>query len=365
MNFHSTEQAVSWFRDRYVDGQLVLKPPFQRQPVWTERQKNFLIESVLLKLPIPELYAQHIVTVDAERETESSTYAVVDGQQRIRSILQFIGVDQDATEAEYNKFALDKLPAASPFHGATYSKLSPEQKSEFLKYRFSVRELETSDDDQVRDIFKRLNKYSTKLNDQELRNATFTGPFMQLSVQLADREEWITNRLVSPAQIRRMKDIEFVSELIIGAIHGPQGGSARAIDAYYQMYEEYEDEFPNQNTIRSRFESALATVQVILGGDQWSRFRSNRTDYYSLFVATASFLRSPGSRMKQSSLATLQRSLHRFEAQVDQRLGDEATRVSKSVVQYVRSVEKGANDKNRRGERHQILLTLLGNYFKT
>src|SRR3990172_4161939 len=72
--FNSTEQPVIWFRDRYLAGELVLKPPFQRQPVWTAKQKSHLIESILLGLPIPEIYIQHSVeTVDGE---ERSVYAI-------------------------------------------------------------------------------------------------------------------------------------------------------------------------------------------------------------------------------------------------------------------------------------------------
>lgn len=51
-----------------------------------------------------------------------------------------------------------------------------------------------------------------------------------------------------------MKDIEFASELLIGVIHGPQGGSAKNIDKYYARYEDYDDEFPGQRVAVRRFE---------------------------------------------------------------------------------------------------------------
>ena len=59
MKYSPTTQNVAWFRDRYLEGLLDLKPPFQRKPVWSKKQKHFLIESVLLGLPIPELYLQN------------------------------------------------------------------------------------------------------------------------------------------------------------------------------------------------------------------------------------------------------------------------------------------------------------------
>src|SRR5229473_97399 len=87
--FNSTEHPVSWFRDNYKSGTLRIKPPYQRKPVWSPKQKCRLIESILLGMPIPEIYIQHTVTGDED----DTSFAVVDGQQRIRTLVQFIGVE--------------------------------------------------------------------------------------------------------------------------------------------------------------------------------------------------------------------------------------------------------------------------------
>jgi len=363
MNFNSTEQNVIWFRDRYNEGQLVLKPPFQRQPVWSEKQKHVLIESILLGLPIPEIYIQHIVEVDEQTEQERSVYAVVDGQQRIRSVLQFLGVDKDESEQEFNKYKLEKLPADSTFKGTSYSDLDPERRKSFLQYKFAVRQLSTADDDTIRNVFKRLNKFSTRLNDQELRNATYTGPFMRLAVELADDEYWVQNKLVSPPNIRRMKDVEFVSELIIGVIHGPQGGSGKSIDEYYIQYEDYEDEFPGQPAAKRRFETTLKLVCNILSGSKATRFQANRTDFYSLFVAISNLLLR--ARVPTAKVPKVRKVLEVFQTDVDARLADESRHVSKQVTEYVRAVEKGANDKKRRAVRHAALIDVMSLYFVT
>jgi len=358
--FNSTEQPVIWFRDRYLAGELVLKPPFQRQPVWTAKQKSHLIESILLGLPIPEIYIQHSVeTVDGE---EKSVYAIVDGQQRIRTVLQFIGVDKTESEQEFNKFSLDKLSAESKFKDAIYSDLNDGPRTAFLKYKFAVRMLETDDDETVRNIFRRLNKFVTKLNEQELRSATYTGPFMQLALAMADNEFWIDNRLVSPSQIRRMKDVEFVSELLIGVIHGPQGGSGKAIDEYYTQYEDYDDEFPNQKSTVKRFNATLDVVKQLLGNADFDRFRSNRTDFYTVFVATANLLMD--HELLPQDLPKFRQSLLRFEEDVDARLADERRAASDDVIKYVRAVEKGANDKKRRADRHAVLVKIISPHFK-
>ena len=93
MKHASAPQAISWFREHYIGGRLTLRPPFQRKPVWTDKQRCSLVESILLDIPIPEVYVQ--VTQDDEG---SATYGVVDGQQRLRTILQFVGLENEADQ---------------------------------------------------------------------------------------------------------------------------------------------------------------------------------------------------------------------------------------------------------------------------
>ena len=83
MKYDASQQTLGWFKERYLEGNLEIRPPYQRRPVWSVRQKSNLIESILLKLPVPEIYIHTETSADGK-----TTYAVVDGQQRVRSILQ-------------------------------------------------------------------------------------------------------------------------------------------------------------------------------------------------------------------------------------------------------------------------------------
>jgi len=358
MNFTSSVQTVGWFRDRYREGTLIIKPPYQRKPVWAMRQKCSLIESILMSLPVPEIYIQQITLLEPEDKT---VYAIVDGQQRIRTILQFVGSEKDPEEKEHNKFPLDKLEPNSLWRNLTFNELSDEQKKRFYGYAFAVRYLNTDNDDEVRDMFRRLNRFLTPLKPQELRNATFTGPFVKLVLELADKEVWAENRIVSPAAIRRMGDVEFVSELLIGVLHGPQGGSAKVVDDYYSQYEDYEDEFPDQRRVRKLFEDTLETVQRLCPNIKETRW-SNKTDFYTLFVSVASLLRT--CELVESRLPHVREALKNFAEEVNQRLADEGANVGKNAIEYVRAVEKGANDKKRRADRQAALLNIIRTYFK-
>lgn len=349
--FDANTQAIAWIKQQYDLGTLLLKPPFQRKPVWTARNKCAVIETILMGWPVPEIYIQGIPS-----KSGNMTYAIVDGQQRIRSVLQFIGSERDADELQWNGFTLDKLKPDSRYLGTSFAEMTDDQKKEFFGYRFTVRWIYTEDDEIIRSMFVKLNMFSMPLKPQELRNSMFLGPFLKLSEKLADDEYWATNRIISPSSIRRMGDIEFISDLLIGLIHGPQGGSAKIIDEYYQRYEDYDDEFPDQPVIKDLFSRTLDTIQSTLPDIDQGRWR-NKNDFYSIFVALGSRLRS--AILKPEHQADLEAALISFGDEVDKIREDENAAVSAGAKRYFDAVEKGANDKSRRGERHLVLEDVL------
>ena len=356
MEFNSTEHPISWFKDRYLEGALEIRPPYQRKPVWVAKQRSSLIETILMGLPVPEVFIQRTTTAKGE-----TTYALVDGQQRIRTVLQFIGVEREPEEQEHNKFALDKLETNSPWRNFTFGDLPDPQKVKFFDYVFTVRYLNTNNEAEVRDMFRRLNKFLTPLKPQELRNAIYTGPFIRLAKRLADDEYWAVNRIITTASIRRMGDIEFVSELLIGTMHGPQGGSQKIIDSYYEQYEDYESMFPDQRRVTALYNKTLNTIQKLF--PDVSRYRwGNKTDFYTLFTALAAMLRA--KNLPEENAGLIKEKLVGFAKEVDTRLADETVGASQGAIEYVRAVEKGANMKQRRAARHVVMVELIKPFFE-
>lgn len=360
MKHHSRPQSISWFQEEYKAARLELRPPFQRKPVWTDKQRSSLIESILLEIPIPEVYVQ--VT---QADDGSEQYGVVDGQQRLRTILQFVGIERPEYEEESsNLFALGVLPETSRYKDKTFADITGEERKRFFRYDVCVRFLYTEDRREVEDVFKRLNKFTLPLKAQELRNATYHGSFAKLSEQLADDEYWAVNRIVTPAAIRRMADIEMISDLLIGLLHGPQGGSAKVIDQYYDEYEQYdEDEFPEQARVKRQFDKTMMTIQhlfpEIANVPRWG----NRADFYTLFVATGSVLRE--RTLPKASQKSLAAKLIEFAKEVDQRLEKPSANTSNSSKVYARAIEKGSNDRARRVDRHEALLKIMTPFFST
>lgn len=353
MKWQSGTQCVSWFKDRAVEGSLSLAEPYQRRPVWRLKEKCYLIESILMGCPIPEIYVHTSTTPSGE-----TSYSVVDGQQRIRAILQFLGLD-DQPEHD-NAFSLTRLQRTSAWYEMSFNDLDDGVKQGFYEYGLSVRYLMTRDEREVRDMFMRLNRFSVPLKAQELRNAMYTGPFVRMSTTLADDSYFAKQGIVTPWMIRRMGDIELVSELLLGVIYGPQDGSPNAINRFYDSFEQYEDAIPDEAKTREQFEQVLGIVRRIfpkLGATRWS----NKHDFYSLFVALAHYVRE--SYRFTGSVRSLRDVLLKFAGKVKSHIQNERARVPTSAVRYARAVQKGPSSKTRRGVRHQVLLKLLGRYF--
>lgn len=146
---------------------LNLRPEYQRRLRWSTAQKSKLIESLLLNIPVPPVFLF---------ESEAARYEVMDGQQRLNAVREFIAGD----------FALSSLPVLTPLNGIRYSRCPPRIKRALDRASLAaiVLLLESGNEHaqgqltlaQIRRfIFDRLNTGGTKLNPQEIRNALNPG----------------------------------------------------------------------------------------------------------------------------------------------------------------------------------------------
>jgi hypothetical protein len=239
----------------------------------------------------------------------------------------------------------------------TFTDVAGEQRRRFFQYEICVRLLYTDETKQVEDVFKRLNKFMLPLRPQELRNATYHGAFAKLSELLADDDYWAVNRIISPAAIRRMGDIEMMSDLLIGLMHGPQGGSSKIIDQYYELYESYDDEFPGQTRIKRRFGQILSLIKRLFPDISDTPRWGNRADFYSLFTSLGTLLKD--KELPKSRERNLAKELIEFANEVDECLEHSTAKASQASQKYARAIEKGSNDKARRADRHEALTEII------
>ncbi|KWR74170.1 hypothetical protein RN04_01895 [Arthrobacter sp. W1] len=214
---------------------------------------------------MPELYLQTVVDAVGEEK-----YVVVDGQQRIRACMAFLA----------GEFALGDDSGA--LAGSFFDELEDEQKKQIFEYKFVVRELPQLSEPEIRGIFERLNRNNVALNAQEIRHATYWGEFISTMKEISQDEFWVTSGVFTSNDIRRMLDIEFVSELAVAHLYGLQNKKA-SLDKYYKNFE---SEFPDRREIEKIFRIVLGELGQILKWPTRTRW-SKKTDFYTLFLVMA------------------------------------------------------------------------------
>lgn len=186
----------------------LLIPNFQRKFVWSIEQSSKFIESLMLGLPIPSLMFY---------QDKNGVQQIVDGQQRIKSILFFVGNvgDQKLSKEEENriKFKLTGLSDDSEFYNKDFEHFSPKQKNDFL-YMISldvnIITLPNPDDlTSVYYIFERLNTGGTPLKPQEIRNCICTGKFNKFLLSLNEYPTW-RNFFNESKAIDHLQDVELI-----------------------------------------------------------------------------------------------------------------------------------------------------------
>lgn len=330
-----TRRSVNFFKQAHDQDRLVMKPPFQRNPVWTDAQKSYLIDTILRGYPIPELYVQELVD-----DKGNETHTVVDGQQRLRACLEFI-------EGKFTLFPKD----APDWPDLSFDELAPADKQKIFGYNFIVRQLPNASDDQLRVIFKRLNRNVVALNKQELRHATYWGPFITTMEKLSDLEYWTTAGLFTANDIRRMLDIEFISELTIAYLHDIPNKKS----TLEKWYETYEKSFPSEQDVISCFNSVLGELTKILPDIAQTRWR-RKSDFYSLFFCLARH--KTDLPLSKSGRTLAGPRLKKYGKAVDDCLSTGKTG-SALVRKYANAVEKAASDLGSRKRRDDVLEKIL------
>lgn len=289
-------RTIKLLTDGLTNGTIIIDDSFQRKFVWSAKDQISLIETILMGFPIPEIY---LWQNDTDADTGNTIYSVVDGQQRIKSILRFIN----------NDFKLDKRSLEyknAPYAGKDFDNLNIEQKKDIWKYPFSVRFI--SDDitkEQIVKIFLRLNRTNITLNPQELRNAEFNGPFISLAASLAELPFWKENSIFNDGDIRRMIDIQFISSLLIFFRKGIEEDTTQS--ALNKVYDQYNENYPEAATDRTEFENVIRTLNKLSESNEnlKAAFKS-KTHLYTIFLIgyytsnqTSTMLISIGSKLDE------------------------------------------------------------------
>ena len=350
-----TTQDVSWFLDLKEKDQLNLDPPYQRRSVWSPRDKRFFIDTVLNNYPAPPIFLHK--TMD---DNGRSTYHVVDGKQRLQTIIDFtenrVRIPDDFIDVNLQSKRWRSLERAT--------------KERLWNYVLIVELLHDVSDAPIRNIFDRINRNSRKLTAQEMRHAKYDGWFISFAEAEAEKSEWKHFGVVTTARIKRMADVQFISELFAIILKGQmQGFDQNALDALYAEYEDIADH-PElvEDDFSAEVENAKGKVAALLAAEPTlNGYLKVQSHFYTLWAYL--YLRRdryPGSEPLASSYksfmdvvaAVLAAPPDQAEQAIKARQGAEALD-RRAILEYARNVRGASTDLAPRSTRFEALISVV------
>lgn len=276
MKRRPTTQDGSWFLDLFTRAQLDLDPSYQRRSVWTVKDRRFFLDTVFKNYPSPAIFL-HKTTDDSGK----SIYHVVDGKQRLETIIDFTK----------DKIRLDSDIGDVTLAGKVWSNLDESQKQRLWDYVFTVEMVGTVESAFVDEVFARVNRNSRKLEPQELRHAKYDGWFITTAEREAEREEWRQLKVATTPRTRRMKDVQFVSELMLVVLDRQlRGFDQDDLDKAYATYDAPQETAADfsEEDFTTHFEAARRYLLDLETANQCvTDFAKSLTHLYSLWTVVA------------------------------------------------------------------------------
>lgn len=342
---YSLNDFAEWEKKK---GQLVLNPRFQRRSVWTDKAKSFLMDTIVRGKPIPKFFIRQTINVS----TKTTVREVVDGQQRLRTILSFIN----------DGFFISKRQNED-FGGKYFSQLPESTQNQILAYEVSVDLLMNMPDAEVLDIFSRLNSYAVVLNEQEKINADHFGPFKTLCDKIGHKynDYWTQQGVLTNKQIMRMLEVNLVADLLIAMLEGIK--SKKQIKKYYDQYEQDGKFSHDLAKLEKRFDSIISVIgELYPEGLKETEFRRPHI-YYSLFTAVAHRVFGIPGLLPVATKSTLLKKVSSARANLDRVEGifseQDQTKLRPTERTFLEDSRRATTDEVVRIRRTKFLVRLM------
>ena len=338
----------------HENGLLNLNPGFQRKSVWGIKDRQKLIDSILRNYPLPAIFLY------VRANEGKQVYDVIDGKQRLETILMFTGTMR-------GKFSVrSQLPGEDQELLGWSTLVRRNRQTDITKYELPVIEVDGELGDII-DVFVRINSTGKALTPQEKRNARYyNSDFLKIAGRLARKYEkyFLTSGILSEGQIARMKHVELICELLLSLLKGDVLNKKTALDRV--MGSTSMDGRELGKGVRL-VQATLNRIRTMFPLIKASRFRQI-TDFYSLALLIGNF--------EQEGLVLTDRYRNRmawdllkaFGSKVDgvrelQRKA-KGTRSEDNIYrEYLLTVSQMTDDVNQRRKREKILRELLESLF--
>lgn len=248
-------------------------PSFQRDYVWNQGEASRLVESLLLGLPVPGVFLA--------KESDSNKLSVIDGQQRLKSLLFFYEGFFNPKEGDTRKRVFKLKNVQNRFDGKTYEDLEEEDRikldDSIIHATIIKQETPTDDNSSIYHVFERLNTGGRKLTPQEIRTAIYIGKLNDLIVELNEYPAW---RELFGKKSNRLKDQEMILRFF---------AMYKSLDRYSKPLKEFMNKFngqyrnPKDVELEELSSIFKRTTDVILKNIGKSAFRPDRVFNASAF----------------------------------------------------------------------------------
>jgi hypothetical protein len=218
------QMSIGEIVSMYDNGEIVINPEFQRFFRWDIGQKSKLVESILLGIPIPSIFVF---------EKEDGSWELIDGLQRVSTILEFMGKLRSPHGGVAPPSILEGTKYLPSLHNVVWERfnatpdvLFDEQREIDKSHQLSIRRarigveiLKRPSDDQTKfDLFQRLNAGGTQANAQELRNCIMlmvNGQYYRAVKAAAEQQPFQTVVAVTEDQIDRQRHMELAVRFLV------------------------------------------------------------------------------------------------------------------------------------------------------
>lgn len=257
--------------DMVEEGDIDLAPDFQRLNVWKPKQKSRLIESVMLRIPLPAFYFS--------TDEKTGGYQVVDGVQRLSTIYNFVR-GNDEENSIHKRFALSELEyLGNDLDGKMYSDIEGTLWSKrILTTQIVANVIDPQTPSQVKfDIFKRINTGGSPLTLQEIRHCMSKEPSRTLLKELSQSDVFNKATGGKISGNIRMDDREMILRSLAFYLLGFVGYTeARSLDEFLMTATQQLDaKIPKD--LKNRFLKAVACAEELFGEHAFRKWGEKQT----------------------------------------------------------------------------------------
>ena len=282
MNVQQTQFTIADYCRGLKDGSITVNRDYQRSAkVWPPAARSFLIESLLLDFPIPKLSLRQVTDI----KSRATRKEIVDGQQRSQAILDYSN----------DEFPITRKGAPSSIFGRRYSDLDDDIKQRFLDYGLPIDLFVGATDEEIREVFRRINSYTVPLNAEEKRHAEFQGEFKWFVHDLTEKyaQTLVNLGVLGERQLSRFQDAKLFSEIVHAFLFGIQTTKAAELNTLYRQYNQH---FDVEGELGERFQESFDVLVTLPAVAKSSLAKPHQ--FYSLFLATMHALR-PVPKLQQ------------------------------------------------------------------